>query len=107
METTIPDFIVQDSETNPPKNRKKIAYFYLRFLPMVFALGLSGCSVTGHGPHGGHTVSWYLHHQKAMRAQLAWCKNNAGRDKYSSCKNARKAEHEALGHNLENTINSL
>jgi len=73
----------------------------------LLALALAGCSMASHGPHGGHNVSWYLHHQKAMRAQVAWCKNSAGRDKYRACKNAKTAESKAFDYNVKNTMKSL
>ncbi|MGC8467363.1 MAG: EexN family lipoprotein [Acidithiobacillus sp.] len=89
-----------------PDPHHKLFFVNLRYVRSLListvALGLAGCSIGGHGPHGGHNVSWYLHHQKAMRAQLAWCQNSAGRDKYRSCKNARTAQGKALGHNVKN-----
>ena len=75
-------------------------------LPIAL-FALAGCSSINQGPQGGHDVSWYLHHQNKMSEEVAWCKDNANRSDLNSCKNANKAEKEALSYNANKTIKSL
>lgn len=73
----------------------------------LFVLALAGCSAISQGPQGGHSVSWYLHHQKKMSQEVDWCKNSAGRDKLESCKNAEAASENALSYNAKKTLHSV
>ncbi|MEY2343204.1 EexN family lipoprotein [Acidithiobacillus sp. IBUN Pt1247-S3] len=69
--------------------------------------GLAGCSSVKDGPDGGHTVSWYLHHQSKMREERQWCANSVDRSKLTSCQNAGKAGAKALGYNAKKAMQSL
>jgi hypothetical protein len=87
------------------ENMKISKLFFL--IPPLFGMALAGCSAVSQGPQGGHPVSWYLHHQKKMSQEVAWCKNSAGRDKLESCKNAEKASGNALSYNANKTLHSV
>ncbi|MBN2680321.1 EexN family lipoprotein [Acidithiobacillus montserratensis] len=73
----------------------------------LLGLALAGCSGVSQGPHGGHDISWYLHHQKKMTQEISWCKNSAGRDKLESCKNAEQASSNAVSYNAKKTMKSI
>jgi uncharacterized protein YceK len=78
----------------------------LTFIPML-TIALAGCSSIHQGPHGGHTVSWYLHHQKKMSQEVSWCKNSVDRNNLESCKNAKTASGKALEFNAKKALHDV
>lgn len=77
------------------------------FGSFLVVLMLSACSAIGQGPEGGHGVKWYLRHQRRMRQEIAWCAQKSSRSSLSSCRNAEKAERQALAYNAKRALNAL
>jgi hypothetical protein len=64
-------------------------------LTVVWLLVAAGC---GQHEDAEHPVSWYLEHGADMQAKVAWCMDDAERQRTSDCQNATEAKRRlALG----------
>lgn len=77
------------------------------FWSFLVVLMLAGCSAICQGPEGGHGPKWYLRHQDRMHQEIAWCTQKFSRSGLSSCRNAKKANSQALTYNAKRALNDF
>jgi hypothetical protein len=56
---------------------------------MVWLIAATGC---GKNEDTAHPVSWYLQHNAEMQAKVAWCVDDAERQRTPDCMNAAEAK---------------
>jgi hypothetical protein len=60
---------------------------------VVWLMAATGC---GKNEDTAHPVSWYLQHNAEMQAKVAWCVDDAERDRTTDCMNAAEAKRRSL-----------
>jgi hypothetical protein len=56
---------------------------------VVWLMAATGC---GKNEDTAHPVSWYLQHNAEMQAKVAWCVDDAERERSPDCMNAVEAK---------------
>ena len=62
-------------------------------LTVVLTFAAAGC---GKNAAAEHPVSWYLQHWGDMQAKVAWCTDDAERQRTPDCLNATEAKRRSL-----------
>jgi hypothetical protein len=60
---------------------------------VVWLMAATGC---GKNEDTGHPVSWYQQHDAEMQAKVAWCVDDADRQRTPDCLNAAEAKRRSL-----------
>jgi hypothetical protein len=60
---------------------------------VVWLISVTGC---GKNEEPAHPVSWYLQHDTEMQAKVAWCVDDAERQRTPDCLNAAEAKRRSL-----------
>jgi hypothetical protein len=60
---------------------------------VVWLMAVTGC---GKNEEPAHPVSWYLQHDSEMQAKVAWCVEDAERQRSPDCLNAAEAKRRSL-----------
>ena len=58
-------------------------------MSVVWLMAATGC---GKNEDTAHPVSWYLQHDAEMQAKVAWCVDDAERQRTADCMNAAEAK---------------
>jgi len=56
---------------------------------VIWLMAATGC---GKNEDTAHPVSWYLQHDAEMQAKVAWCVDDAERERSPDCMNAAEAK---------------
>jgi hypothetical protein len=62
-------------------------------LVLVWLMAATGCAKN---EDTAHPVSWYLQHNAEMQAKVAWCVDDAERERSPDCMNAAEAKRRSL-----------
>ena len=60
---------------------------------VVWLMAATGC---GKNEDPAHPVSWYQQHDAEMQAKVAWCVDDAERERTPDCMNAAEAKRRSL-----------
>ena len=60
---------------------------------VVWLIAVTGC---GKNEDPAHPVSWYQQHDAEMQAKVAWCVDDAERQRTPDCMNAAEAKRRSL-----------
>jgi hypothetical protein len=60
---------------------------------VIWLMAATGC---GKNEDTAHPVSWYLQHNAEMQAKVAWCIDDAERERTTDCLNAAEAKRRSL-----------
>ncbi len=60
---------------------------------VVWLIAATGC---GKNEDVAHPVSWYLQHDAERQAKVAWCQDDAQRQRAPDCANAAEAKRRSL-----------
>ena len=60
---------------------------------VVWLIAVTGC---GKNEDPAHPVSWYLQHDTERQAKVAWCVDDAERQRSPDCMNAAEAKRRSL-----------
>jgi hypothetical protein len=60
---------------------------------VAWLMAATGC---GKNDDSAHPVSWYLQHNAEMQAKVAWCVDDAERERSPDCMNAAEANRRSL-----------
>jgi hypothetical protein len=60
---------------------------------VIWLMAATGC---GKNEDTAHSVSWYLQHDAEMQAKVAWCVDDAERERSPDCMNAAEAKRRSL-----------
>jgi len=63
---------------------------------LVTVLWLMAATGCGKNEDAAHPVSWYLQHDTEMQAKVAWCVDDAERERSPDCMNAAEAKRRSL-----------
>ena len=62
-------------------------------MTVVWLIAAAGC---GKNEDVAHSVSWYLQHDTERQAKVAWCVDDAERQRTTDCMNAAEAKRRSL-----------
>jgi hypothetical protein len=63
---------------------------------LVMVMWLMAAGGCGKNADAVHPVSWYQQHDTEMQAKVAWCVDDAERDRSPDCMNAAEAKRRSL-----------